>query len=155
MTTNKSKAKTTAKHQTTAPNQSAAASAWGIPIAVLRAAKAAGCEAFTTSGRIHREPFMAWLAENSDQANTATAVDLEKAEKSELEREKLKSQIALLRSRNEREERVVIQRDFVKQAWAAALSLIQEEARMSINDDDRYRVFCERIQAGLGALAIE
>jgi hypothetical protein len=151
MTTKKSKSKTTAKHQTTAPNQSAAASAWGVPIAVLRAAKAAGCDAFTTSGRIHREPFMAWLKSNSDEATTAAEIDISKAEKTELEKERLRAQIILLRSKNDREQNTVILRTTAVTEWARSMAILQEEFKL-LMDDEKYAIACDRAKSRIGEM---
>ena len=131
-------------------NMKAASASWDVPITVLRAAKAEGCDAFHLSGRIDRKKFLVWLNANYDKAESAKEHDMSLQDKTELEKEKLKAQIIQIRSRNDRESSNVIACNQVKMEWARCIAIVQEEARNLINDDDKYRIFCERIQARIG-----
>jgi hypothetical protein len=150
------KPKTKSKPAATEPleiaeNQKAAAAAWNVPIAVLKLAKSQGCTAFK-SGRVHRGEFLDWLKNHEAEAGQAVAVDLEKAERGELEKEKLRAQIILLRSRNERESRESIPVAEACAEWGRAVAIIQEECQILMDDRDRYRVFCERIKSRIGSM---
>ena len=134
-----------------APNQKAASASWDVPIAVLRTAKAAGCKAFSPGGRIHRKDFFAWLEVNAAEAEQAVAVDLEKLEKSELEKEKIRAQIRLLNSRNERETRTVIPLAEAQSEWSRAAAIFQEEIRL-LMDPQHYRVAVTRAKTRIGEM---
>jgi hypothetical protein len=148
----KSKTKPAAVPLEIAPNQSAAAASWDVPLAVLKAAKAAGCKAFSAGGRINRTEFFEWLKTHESEAQGAVAVDLEKAERGELEKEKLRAQIILLRSRNDRESRESIPIAEACGEWARAVSIMQEEAKNLMDSPELYRVFCERSKSRTGEM---
>lgn len=134
----------------TAENQKAASAAWDVPLAVLKAAKAAGCAAFK-SGRVHREEFFEWLAKHEGTAAEAEALDLKKAEKAELEKERLRAQIVLLRSRNDRETRTTIPMEEAREETARALAILQEEFRQ-LMDPVLYRVACVKAKSRTGEI---
>ena len=147
------KQKTPSKPAATEPleiaeNQKAAAAAWKIPLAVLKAAKAAGCTAFK-SGRVHRAEFFEWLAKHEETAAEAEALDLKKAEKAELEKERLRAQIVLLRSRNDRETRTTIPMEEAREETARALAILQEEFK-ALMDPALYRAACIKAKARTG-----
>jgi hypothetical protein len=135
-----------------APNQSAASASWDVPLAVLKAAKSQGCKAFSPGGRINRQEFFSWLKTHEADADQAVALDLEKAERAELELQKLRAQIRLLRSRNERETRETIPIAEACAEWGRAVAIAQEECQILMDDRDRYRVFCERWKSRVGSM---
>lgn len=145
----KKKTKPTAEPLEIAPNQTAAAASWDVPLAVLKAAKAAGCKAFSPGGRVNRKDFFAWLKTHEAEAQGAVALDLEKAERAELEKEKLRAQIQLLRSRNDRETRELIPFGEACGEWARAIAIDQEEAK-NLMGRDEYRVWCIRSKTRIG-----
>ncbi len=135
-----------------APNQKAASASWDVPLAVLKAAKAAGCIAFSPGGRINRQEFLAWLKTHEAEAGQAVAMDLAKAEKAELEKEKLRAQIRLLRSKDDRETRTVIPIETAKAEWTRAVAIIQEEAALFM-EKEAYHTFCVRVKSRIGEMA--
>jgi hypothetical protein len=137
-----------------APNQKAASASWNVPLAVLKAAKAAGCKAFSAGGRVNRKDFLEWLAANSKDAEQAVALDLAKADKQELEAEKIRAQIRLLNSRNERETRTVISLVEAQAEWARAASIFQEEVRQ-LMEPEHYRVAVTRAKTRIGEMFTE
>ena len=124
---------------------------WGIPSAVLKAAKLDGCPAFEKSGRIYKTPLMAWIEKNSDKAAAATEMDLRKADKHALEEERLRQQILLLKAKHEREQGNVIPRDLARAEWTRAAAIFQEEAKM-LMEKDLYRTWIERCKTKIGNL---
>lgn len=131
-----------------AENQKAASSAWGIPVSVLKAAKASGCPAFQGS-RVHRQPLLAWLRLNASAAATATAADIARADKQELELVKLRAQARLLVSKADLSEEVVIPKEAAKAEWARAMAVVEEEAK-SLMESDHYRIFVDRCKSRIG-----
>jgi len=131
-----------------AENQKAAAAAWNVPLAVLKLAKAQGCTAFK-SGRVHRQEFFAWLKTHEAEAGQAVELDLQKAERAELEKERLRAQIILLRSRNDRETRTTIPIQEAREETARALAILQEEYRQ-LMEPDLYRAACIKAKARMG-----
>jgi hypothetical protein len=132
-----------------APNQQAASSSWDVPLAVLKAAKAAGCPAFSPGGRINRTGFFAWLQTHEGEADHAVALDLAKADRQELDNEKIRAQIRLLRSRNERESRSLITMTEARAEWSRCIAIAQEEFK-SLMEPDHYRVACVRWKSRCG-----
>ena len=132
-----------------APNQSAAAASWDVPLAVLKAAKGAGCKAFSPGGRINRQEFFAWLKTHEAEAGQAVELDLQKAERAELEKERLRAQIILLRSRNDRETRTTIPIQEAREETARALAILQEEYRQ-LMEPGLYRSACIKAKARTG-----
>lgn len=118
---------------------------WGIPVPVMKQAKADGCLAFVEH-RIHRDELLKWIEANPNAGKTGG----ESSTIEELKRQKLLEEVALLKIKVAKENNSSIEKEQVKQEWARALSICQEEARSLINDDDKYRIFCERIRAKLG-----
>lgn len=133
-----------------AENQQSAAAKWGIPIAIIRAAKAAGCSGFQGS-RVHRTPLVAWIASNAAAATAAQALDMSKATKQELEEERLRQQCRILKSKADLSESELILKTTAKDEFARALGIIQEEAR-GLMERDHYRVFIERSKARIGSV---
>ena len=133
-----------------AENQKAASASWKIPMAVLKLAKSLGCPAFK-SGRVHRKEMLQWIEDHEAEAADAVAVDIEKADKVELEKEKLRAQVALLKAKLAREENETIPRTEAAEEWQRAVSIIQDEAKQ-LMDRDMYRVFCDRTKARIGNL---
>jgi hypothetical protein len=131
-----------------AENQKAAAAAWNVPIAVLKLAKSQGCTAFK-SGRVHRGEFLDWLKNHEAEAGQAVALDLAKAEKGELEKERLRAQIILLRSRNDRETRTTIPIQEAREETARALAILQDEYRQ-LMEPDLYRAACIKAKSRMG-----
>jgi hypothetical protein len=137
-----------------APNIKAAFASWGVPVAVLKAAKAQGCDAFSPGGRIDRAKFMQWLNDNSQAADTAVDIDLKKADKTELESERLRAQIVWQRLKNDRESKTTISRAEAVEAWARAMSILQEEFRQ-LMEPERYAIACERAKMRIAELLPE
>ncbi len=132
-----------------AANQKAASASWGVPLAILKAAKAAGCPAFSPSGRINRTGFFEWLKSHEGEAGQAVALDLAKADRQELDNEKIRAQIRLLRSRDERENRTLITMAEARSEWARCIAIAQDEFR-ALMDPDHYRVACIRWKSRCG-----
>jgi hypothetical protein len=145
---NKSK---TTKQIKIAPSLKSASAAWNIPLAVLKAAKADACPAFTPNGRVKHDELMEWIKQNSDQATTAAEVDISKAEKTELEKERLRAQIILLRSKNDREQNTVILRTTAVTEWARSMAILQEEFKQ-LMDDEKYAIACDRAKSRIGEM---
>jgi hypothetical protein len=118
---------------------------WGIPVLVMKQAKAAGCLAFVEH-RIHRDELLKWIEANPEAGKTGG----ESSTIEELKRQKLLEEVALLKIKVAKENGSSIEKEQARQEWARALAICQEEARGLINDDDKYRIFCERIKAKLG-----
>lgn len=131
-----------------AENQPAAAAAWNVPLPVLKLAKSQGCPAFK-SGRVHRGEFFDWLKSHEADAETAVAADLAKADKQELEKERLRAQITLLRSRNDREIRTTIPIEVAREETARALAILQEEFRQ-LMEPALYRAACIKARSRTG-----
>jgi hypothetical protein len=131
-----------------AENQKSAAALWGIPVPVQKLAKSQGCNAFK-SGRVHRKPLLEWVKQHAGESEKAVALDLEKAERAELELERLRVQIRLLRSRNERENRTLITMEEARSEWARCIAIAQDEFR-ALMDPDHYRVACIRWKSRCG-----
>ena len=118
---------------------------WGIPLHVLKVAKAAGCGAFVDH-RIHRDELLQWIEDHPEslgEASEASTIE-------DLKRQKLLEEVKLLKIKVAKENGSSIEKEQARQEWARALAICQEEARGLINDDDKYRIFCERIKAKLG-----
>jgi len=133
-----------------AENQKAAASAWGIPIAVIRAAKADGCQAFQGS-RVRRDPLLEWIKKNSGASKQAEVADLAKADSSELKRLKLANEVELSGIKIDREKRTTIPRDEAKAEWARAVGIVEDEAK-GLMEPDHYRIFIDRIKKRIGTV---
>lgn len=132
-----------------AANQKAASASWNVPLAVLKAAKAGGCKAFSPGGRIKRAEFFAWLRTHEGEAEQAVALDLAKADRQELENEKIRAQIRLLRSRDDRESRTVIPMEEAVAEWSRALSILESEYK-SLMDPEHFRVAQTRAKSRIG-----
>ena len=131
-----------------AENQKSAAALWGIPVPVQKLAKSQGCSAFK-SGRVHRKPLLEWVKRHAAESEQAVSLDLAKANKQELELEKLRAQIRLLTSRDDREKRDLITMTEARSEWSRALAIGQEEAK-GLMESDVYRVFCVRWKSRCG-----
>lgn len=117
---------------------------WGIPINVQKKAKADGCPAFVEH-RVHREELLEWIEKNPD----SQAEDDSTSSAEELKRQKLLNEVAILRIKVAKEEGTSMSKEQVKAEWARCMAIVHEEARNVINDDDRYRTFCNRLKAGI------
>lgn len=120
-----------------------AESIWGIPIAVMRAAKNAGCPAFEKS-RVHRKALLEWLETNPQ----IVAAGADAGSKAELEKEKLRVQIDTLKTRHAKETGILISRAKAESEWATCAAIVQEEAKL-LMDRDHYRIWIDRIIARL------
>ena len=123
-----------------------AESIWGIPLAVQKAAKNAGCPAFERS-RVHRKALLEWLEKNPQIVEAGGA----KGSEAELKRERLAVQIDHARLKFDREKGVLIPLAEAQESWATCAAIVQEEAK-ALMERDHYRIFIERIQARLGKL---
>ncbi len=137
-----------------ASSQAAASASWNVPLAILKASKASGCAAFSPGGRINRQEFFAWLKNHEAEAGQAVALDLEKAERAELEKEKLRAQIRLLRSRDDRENRTLITMAEAVAEWSRALSILEEEYK-SLMEPEHFRVAQIRAKSRIGEVLPE
>jgi hypothetical protein len=137
--------KATTKTRKVAQSMKQAHAFWGIPISIMKAAKAAGCDAFVEH-RVHRDELLQWVKNHPETGKSTD--DGSSAE--ELKRKKLLNEVALLQIKVAREDETVIDCGVAKAEWARCMAIVQEEARNLINDDDKYRIFCERIQARIG-----
>lgn len=131
-----------------AENQQAAAAAWSIPVAVIKAAKAAGCRAFQGS-RIHRAPLVDWIRRNAATADRATADDISKASKEELELIRLRAQTRVLVSKADALDRVSISKEEAKAGFARGVAIVEEEAQ-ALMEPDHYRIFIDRCKTRIG-----
>ena len=120
-----------------------AESLWEIPIAVMRAAKNAGCPAFEKS-RVHRKALLEWLETNPQ----IVAAGADAGSKAELENEKLRVQIDTLKKRHAKEAGLLIPRAKAESEWATCAAIVQEEAK-ALMDRDHYRIWIDRILARL------
>jgi hypothetical protein len=116
-----------------------------LPLAVLRAAKAAGCKAFR-GGRVYRAPLVEWLKSNQSEIETAQSTDLAKMDKAEVELEKARAQCRMFIAKADAMERVVIPKDEAKAEYARAFGIIEEEAK-SLMEPDHYRIFIDRCKS--------
>ena len=121
-----------------------AESKWGIPIGVLKVAKAAGCPAFV-GHRIFRPALVQWLADNPE----ITKEGNEKTTEAELKRKKLQNEVTLGDFKIANESKKTIPRDEAKNEWARGMAIVQDEAK-SLMERDHYRVFVERCRDRIG-----
>jgi hypothetical protein len=145
--TAKPKSGTLGERKKIAQSMKQAQAFWGVPVSVQKIAKAAGCEAFVEH-RVHRDPLLAWIEDNPDSGKEGD----DGSTTEELKRQKLREEVKILRLKAAREDGLSIAREDARNDWARALSAIQEEARNMITDDDRYRIFCERIKSRIGTM---
>jgi len=136
-----------------AGNMQAAAARWGIPKAVQVAAKAAGCDAFQLQ-RVNGPRLIAWIKENPGIVDSVAAAAADKGSDGELRRERIRMQIALMRSKLSQQDGTVMPRETAKNEWARALGILQDEAK-ALFEPDLYRVWCERTKARIGELHSE
>lgn len=152
----KSKTKTTKPTTKPAPppeiaeSMKAASVLWGIPVAVLRAAKAAGCQGFK-GARVFRSQLMAWLKANSDVADQATAASLDQASKAELEMARLRAQTRLAISKADAADRVVILKTEALAEWSRAAAIVEEEYRAFLEPQE-FAVAQRRAKLRIGNL---
>lgn len=118
-----------------------AAARWGIPVAVQKLAKAAGCNAFAGS-RIKRAELEEWLKENPEAKGEGEAL----ASEAELKRRKLQNEVTLGNLKIANEEKRTILREEAKNEWARCAAIVSEEAKL-LMDKDAYRVFIDRVKA--------
>ena len=121
-----------------------AAAAWGIPVAVLRAAKSAGCPAFRNK-RVHRE-VVEWLETHPEVSAQVDRAAREKSELEALRRRRLELQVERLELQAARENGSMVSRERVKSAYAKAVAAVLEEAALLLSPED-CRVFCIRTKA--------
>ena len=147
---NKPKTKQPATVPTVAENQKAAAKLWEIPLSVIRAAKSVGCGAFVGS-RVHREPLLEWLRDNSAAAAGAAAADIEKADKQALELQRLRAVTRLAIAKADQADRLTILRSEAKDEWARAIGILEQEFS-SLMEADHYRIAIVRAKSRIGQL---
>ena len=140
-------AKKTGKTRKIAQSMKQAQAFWDIPVSLMKIAKAAGCSAFVEH-RIHRDELLQWIKDNPEAGKEGD----DGSTMEQLKRKELIAKVQLLQLKCAKEDGTSIAKEDARQDWARALSVIQEEARNLINDDDRYRIFCERIKHGVGNL---
>ena len=122
---------------------------WGIPVSVQQVAKRAGCEAFVGQ-RVHRDPLIAWIAENPDAPDAAESNE----DTAELKRQKLAVEVARLNFMYARDKGDVMPREEVKTKVAEMCAIFHEEAK-SLMETDHYRVFVERVRARFAEKGVE
>ena len=127
----------------------AGAAKWGIPVHVMKIAKAAGCPAFSGS-RIRRAELEAWLDENPKARGEGEMA----ATEAELKRRKLQNDVSLGDVKNDKEKRNTIPLAEAKAEWGRAASIVQEEANQ-LMERDHYRVFVERCKSRIGEILEE
>jgi hypothetical protein len=111
-----------------AESMKSATALWGIPAAVLRSAKASGCGAFK-GARVFRTPLLEWLKANQAVAGEAVKIDIAKANRGELEVEKLRAQTAMFILRTQMLDRTLILRTEATAEWSRAVSILEQEYR--------------------------
>ncbi len=146
-------AKATDKPGDWAENMSAAAVKFGVPKSVQIVAKGAGCDAFKIQ-RVHGPRLIAWIKENPGIVDSVAAAAADKGSDGELRRERIRMQIALMRSKLSQQDGTVMPRETAKNEWARALGILQDEAK-ALFEPDLYRVWCERTKARIGELHSE
>jgi len=139
------KPKNKTKVREIAQNQGQAAKLFGVSIAVQRAAKLAGCDAFR-GARVHRTPLLKWIAAHKQIAADADAAAKDKGSEAELRRERLAVQIERLRFDLEVAQGKYTLTTVYQEVWAQDCAIIQEEAK-TLMERDKFRVFIDRIKA--------
>ena len=129
-----------------AESMKSASALWGIPAAVLKAAKAAGCPAFRQQ-RVHRKPLVEWLREHPETAGEGERI----AGEAELRRRRLAAQIELLELNVARAKGEVIDRAYAQEEWSRAASICQAEARLLL-EADAYRIWVTRVKDRIGQI---
>ena len=119
---------------------------WGIPVAVMKIAKAAGCDAFCGS-RIKRPELEKWLAENPAASNEGEMA----ATEAELKRRKLQNEVTLGDVKIAIAKRDLVPLDEARSDGARWIAIVQEEAK-NLMEIDHYRVFCERVKSRIGTM---
>ena len=117
---------------------------WGIPVAVMKIAKAAGCDAFAGS-RIKRPELEKWIAENPKATEEGEMV----ATEAELKRRKLQNEVTLGDVKIDIAKRNLITMAEARAEWSRAMSILQEEFK-NLMEPDHYRVACERAKSRCG-----
>ena len=146
MTTNKP----SARSKTYCDSMRQAAELWKIPVAIQRAAKAAGCPAFAGQ-RVHREPLLTWLGAHPEIEQAVAAGERDRADLAALKIRRLAAQVATLRTQVGRESGTLVSKASIVAEYAQATAIFQEEARALLPADD-YRTWCVRCKERIGSL---
>lgn len=117
-----------------AQNMTQAETLFGIPKAIQRASKRAGCEAFRAQ-RIHREPLLAWVEANPQIVAEIEAATAKSSDLAEIRLAKLRAEIRLLTSKDERLQAECIPTKAAESEWRRACRIIFAELVARIGPD--------------------
>jgi len=139
------KPKNKTKVREIAQNQGQAQKLWGVSLAVQRAAKLAGCDAFR-GARVHRTPLLKWIAAHKQIASDADAAAKDKGSEAELRRERLAVQIERLKFDLEIAKGKYTLTTTCEETWDQNAAIVQAEARL-LMDREKYGIFIARVKA--------
>ena len=121
-----------------------AAAKWGIPVPVMKIAKAAGCDAFCGS-RIKRPELERWLKQNPKASEEGEMA----ATEAELKRRKLQNEVTLGDVKIDIQKRNLIPLAEAVAEWSRALSILESEYK-SLMDPEHFRVAQTRAKSRVG-----